>query len=135
MKPVTKATQNMTITGEKESIGDAKVEIVSTRPICLITVLMNRKPIVATNGVAIKPTPYIIVCSALFISLWARIMTTRAETRPTRKIGRPQMKPIKRTKNGKKAFPEVVLYSLFLISSITAILSSSLTVTPLLCMS
>lgn len=112
-----------------------KVEIVSTRPICLITVLMNRKPIVATNGVAIKPTPCIIVCSALFISLWARIMTTRAETRPTRKIGRPQMKPIKRTKNGKKAFPEVVLYSLFLISSITAILSSSLTVTPLLCMS
>ena len=135
MKPVTKDTQNMIRIGENESIGAANVEIVSAKPICLITVLMNKKPIVATNGVAISPTPCIMVCSEDFISLWARTITTNAEAKPTKKIGKPSTKPTTKTMNGRKARKEVVLYSLLLISAMTASLSSSEIVTPRLCMS
>ena len=45
------------------SIGVNISPITAASPICLITPLINKKPIVATNGVAILLTPSSILCS------------------------------------------------------------------------
>ena len=111
MKPVRKATPKRTRTGEMLMTGETSVDIVLTMPISRMTVDMNRKPIVATSGVAMRDTPFIMAASASFGLECARIIVAMAEARPTRKIGMPAMKPTTRTMNGKKAFQEVVEYS------------------------
>ena len=116
MKPVKKATAKRIRTGCTESTGETKSETVCTMPISRITVDMNRKPIVATNGVAIRETPFIMSSSACFGLACASIMVTMAAAIPTRKIGKPQIKPITYTRKGKNAFHEVVEYSRFSIS-------------------
>ena len=75
-----------------------------------MTVDIKRKPIVATMGVAMRDTPFIMAASPSRAGMRARSIQTMAAARPTRKTGKPSTNPTSRMIKGRNALPEVVAY-------------------------